>query len=392
MAIPSADFVSSPRGYAPILSIYLAKRFTVAVLLTLIGLAIFTYLVDSVELLRRVSDKGVPALTAMSMGLLKLPSLMQSMLYFAILLATLFYLYGLNRNAELIALRAAGLPARRFVLPALTVVVALGLTTLLVLNPVSATMLKRYERWEATIFPGTAQGLVTPGGSIWLKQNETDPGEKTAHEIFIYGDKISADGTTLTPATVFLFDAKTGSFQMRLDATVMKLKPGQWHMDSVFISRPTNMETNENISPDKLSFEPSLTLPTTLTARMLQNSFNPPGTLGVWELRDFIKTLKQAGFPTAEHEMMYQRTLALPALLVAMFILAVPLALRYGRNIGLGSIMGAGLGLGFAFYIFTDYVATFGLAGRLDVALAAWVPTAIASLLGMALMLQLREE
>ena len=65
--------------------------------------------------------------------------------------------------------------------------------------------------------------------------------------------------------------------------------------------------------------------------------------------------------------------------------------LAVGIMIGLAAL-GAGLGLGFAFYVFTDYVATFGLAGRLDVTLAAWVPTAIASLLGMALMLQLREE
>lgn len=361
--------------YSAILTGYTARRFTLYLVLTLAVLAAFIYLIDLIDLFSRASNKGLPTLLLMQMSLMKLPNLMQQLLPFAVLLATMVTLNQLNRASELVALRASGMPARRIMLGPLLVVLLAGVMALTILNPLAAAMLKRYERWEAEIFPGSAQGLVTAGGNIWLKQNNGN------QQIFIYGRKVSKSGQILENATVFVFSPQ-GDFTQRVDAATMQLLPGQWQLtNSMIMSLAGRIEHEDN-----------LVLPTTLTPQMIQSSFTPPATLSVWELGNFIDVLRQTGFPSSAHEMAYQRILAMPGLLIAMFLLGVPFALTFVRGRNLATAIGAGLGMGFGFYTFANLMATFGLAGRLDVSAAAWAPTAIAILLAFTLLLHFREE
>lgn len=363
------------RGYAPTLTGYMASRYAKSFIITLLVLGAFGYLMDVLEVLRATSSKDIQRIVALEMALMKWPALLIQMLPFAVLLSTLLTLYNMNRTYELVALRASGLPARRFLNGPLLVVLAAGLFGLFILNPLSATMLKRYERWYAEVFPGGTRGLVTSGGSIWLKQNEK------GHDVFIYGQKVADSGKELINVTVFDFGVQ-GDLVARVDGERMQLQRGYWEMQDVF-----------HLIPGKaVEWKARVTLPTTLTPAMIRSSFDPPGTLSVWQLGRFIDTLRANGFPSAQHEMTYQRLLAMPVLLIAMFLLGVPFALHFARLRGLGVVMGCGLGLGFGFYLFSNLVATYGTSGRMDVMLAAWLPAAIALLLAAALMLHLREE
>lgn len=366
---------SERRGYAPTLAWYLGGLWLNSVVLTVLALAAFIYLLDVVDLWRELAGKDVSTPTALSMSMAKVPDLIMQLLPFAVLLGSMMWLNQLNRRYELVALRAVGLPARRFLVGPVIACLLVGGMALAVGNPVSATLLKRYERWYEDVFPNTTKGLVTAGGSIWLRQNGT------MKDYFIYGQKVAARGDSLGQATVFVF-TKQGDFEQRLDAEEARLQPGLWRLRNVFSLTPNQAIKHYN----------ELLLPTTLTPEQIQASFNPPGTLDVWELRSFIKTLEKSGFPTSRHAMAYQQLLALPALCLAMLLLAVPFGLRYTRNRGLGVVLLAGLGMGFGFYLFGNVMAAYGLAGRLDVRLAAWLPAAMASLLAVALMLQLREE
>ena len=122
------------------------------------------------------------------------------------------------------------------------------------------------------------------------------------------------------------------------------------------------------------------------------SSFPPAGTLTIWEPGRFINVLREAGFPSSAHEMQYQKLWAMPALLLAMFWLAVPWGLRNIRGSSIWPLVAAGVGTGFGFYMLGNLFTTFGLAGRLNVLLAAWAPVAIAGLCATALLLAWREE
>lgn len=367
------------RGYSGTLGWYLASMWLRMVAMTLVALGSFIYLLDVVDLLREMSGRGVSAMQAVIMSLIKLPDLMLQLLPFAVLLASLIWVNRLNLRQELVALRASGLPARRIVLGPVVACLLVGAAALFVGNPVASTLLKRYENWRADVMPNSVKGIVTSGGNIWLRQDEMDNGKKRT--FFIYGKSVSPAGDSLGEATVFVFDGM-GDFLARLDAAQAVLMDGFWRLEDSFM-----------LSPQKrIVHEDAVTLPTKLTAEQIQSSFNPPGTLNIWELNSFINVLEKSGLPANRHAMALERLLALPLTCVAMLLLAVPFGLRFNRGRGMATVILSGLGLGFGFYLFGNFAAAYGMAGRLNPLLAAWLPATMALLLAAALLIHLREE
>jgi lipopolysaccharide export system permease protein len=236
-------------------------------------------------------------------------------------------------------------------------------------------MLKQYEHVHNDIFPGSTQGLVTNGGQIWLKQQEED------RDILIYAQNVTEQGHKLEKATLFVFN-KDGVFQTRVDAEKMFLTDEKWILSNIVKIKP-------GVPSEKYD---RYILPTTLKPEMIQNSFTSPNTLSVWEMGKFIKLLKDTGFPSQKHELYWHKLMASPALILAMFLLAAPFALHFSRNRSTGSILLLGLVFGFLFYFFTNLVSTQGLSGAINLAVAAWIPTAIAGFLGLSFFLHFREE
>lgn len=344
--------------------------------------ATLLYLLEMIELLRKVSDTANAPLVVMSMAAFKLPDILLQLLPFAMLIGTIVWLHRLNQRHELTAIKAAGLPARRFLTGPAIACVLVGLLALTVVNPLAAMFTKTYERWYAEAFPGSVRGLITNGGSAWLRQ--TDP--ESGRTYFLYGQNIQSSlqeaVTTLGPATIFIFQ-QNGGFLTRLEAQTATLEAGAWVLSE---ARLIGRGMQNSLQPS------TVRLPTKLTAEQLRDSFTPPATLNVWELGKFVQVLAATGFPSARHAMAYAKLLALPALGLAMFALAIPFGLRFTRHSTLARSIGLGVGLGFTFYLLGNFVAAYGLAGRLNPSLAAWLPVGVGLLVALALVIYLQED
>jgi len=369
------------RGYAPTLGWYLARRWLVAVGLTLTALGAFIALVNALEAMRSVADKAVSAADAALMSLLKLPDMLLQLLPFAVLIGTLMWLHRLASTQELTAIRASGLPVRRFMGSAVLSCVLLGLLAVAVANPVAATLLKRYERWQTNLNPAAAQGVLTPGGSLWLRQDIPPTTETAARSIFLYGATVRDQGRQVAPATMFVFDA-SNTLIGRFDAAQAALQPGQWRLEQVRLLRPGQPVANEKV----------VTLPTTLTPSQLAASLNPPATLNVWELQRLLGVLRANGWQAGPYAVAYSNLVALPLLCLALLLLAVPFGLQHRRAGGVLARVGLGLGLGFSFFVLRNWANAYAVAGRLEPWLAAAVPVAVGLLLAFFLMVWLREE
>jgi lipopolysaccharide export system permease protein len=364
------------RGVSPTLALYLGKRYLTSIFLTALVISTLVFILELVEISRKLGTKtGLEEGIGLKMVFLKMPDMVLQIVPFIILLGTLICFARLTKNQELTAIRACGLPARQFLVPPIVVCLAVGIFNVLAFNPLAATMLKQYEHIHNEIFPGSTQGLVTNGGQIWLKQREEN------EEILIYAQQVTENGHNLEQATLFLFDSR-GNFETRLDAKKMVLKEKEWLLTDVV--RITPGEPSEKTD--------SYILPTTLRPEMIQNSFTSPNTLSIWEMHKFIALLKSTGFPSQKHELYWHKLLASPALILSMFLLAAPFALHFSRSRSTGSILLLGLVFGFLFYFFTNLVSTQGLAGAINLAVAAWLPTVIAAFLGLSFFLHFREE
>ena len=93
-------------------------------------------LIDFVEISRGLgSDTDLSGLRILGLMLLKSPAVILQLLPFVFLFGTLAAFVSLNRRSELIAMRAAGVSAWRFVLPAAGAALVLGVLTVAVLGP-----------------------------------------------------------------------------------------------------------------------------------------------------------------------------------------------------------------------------------------------------------------
>jgi lipopolysaccharide export system permease protein len=125
----------SPRGWlgrVPILDRYLLQELLGPFLF---GVAAFTSVGLSVgvvfDLVRKVTEAGLPLTIAMQVFLLKMPSFIVLAFPMSILLASLMAYSRLSADSELVALRSCGVRSDRFILPAILLsLVVTGMTFL----------------------------------------------------------------------------------------------------------------------------------------------------------------------------------------------------------------------------------------------------------------------
>ena len=123
--------------------------------------------------------------------------------------------------------------------------------------------------------------------------------------------------------SVFRLDA-ADHLLSRVEADHATLRSGNWLLSGA-----------RTITPDHLPVRiGDMKLPTDLTARRVQESFQSPETLSVWALPGFIHLLENAGFSSVRHRLHFQSLLALPLLCGTMALWLPPASpcARHGKG------------------------------------------------------------
>lgn len=357
------------------LGVYVARVTLANVLTVAVGFLVLAFVIDLVEQLRATAGRGVPLWTAVELAACHVPGLMERLWPFAVLFGAMLAFWRLNRASELVVVRAAGVSAWQFLLPAALAVAALGAFLVTTINPVAAALTARYERLEAQVLDGDAEVLMVFPNGIWLRQALGDG------SAILNAQRVEAvEPLSLQNVVVFEYDAQ-GRFVARLDAPTAVLADGRWQLDGVLRSDGTVLEQAVG----------RVELPTRLDADSVRRSFRNPTTLSFWDLPGYIRILGELGFSAREHEVHWYALLATPAFFAAMLLTGVSVTLRFQRRGGLGLLVLLGLASGFAFFVLVDVVKALGVSGQLPTQLAAFAPSAVALLLGSAVLFQLED-
>ncbi len=341
-----------------------------------VGLAVVSsviLLVDLVELSRTLGgrgDVGFPRLLGLT--LLKSPSIILLLLPFVFLFGSMGAYVSLNRRGELIALRAAGVSAWRFVLPAAGAAAVVGIVVVGLVNPAAAALNGRFEDEKAALENGAASGSRS---EIWLRQ-----GSGGSQMVIHARSRDTARGQMrLKGVSIFIQSVgESGEldFTRRIEAEEALLTPGYWRLSRVREVRPGA----ESIRSETLA------LPSTLDRRSAMEKFVPPGAVASWDLPATIRSAELAGYSSSAYRLRLQQLLATPLLLAAMTLLAAASSLRLLRLGDLAAVAGAGVALGFAFFFFNQFCGAMGATDVIPVELAAWAPAVIALLSGVTLL------
>jgi lipopolysaccharide export system permease protein len=336
---------------------YIVARVFGGVLIALIAVLACILLIDLVEQMRDVgarADISIPE--ALRLTLLKTPMLIEQTLPFIMLAGSMMAIIGLNRASELVAMRAAGVSAWRFLMPSAFVGIALGVLAVTALNPLGAYL---YQQFENEKEDALSERIASPGDNgVWIRQGDEDG------QVVIHADGVDASGTRLRGATFMFFEVQQDAlrFTRRIHAAGAELKPGFWQLTDLVEATPGGRPVRQT----------HLAIPTTLDATELINRFVNPATLSFWALPTFIREAREAGFAPTRYELKWQALLAYPLLLATMAGLGAAFSLQLQRLGNLARWGAAGVGIGLFLFFYSQLAGAFAMTQSVPAAVAAW--------------------
>lgn len=352
---------------------YVLARMVGAVGVTLAVISSMILLVQFVDLSRTLGVRAdVSAGDIFGLTLLKTPAVIEILLPFVFLGGGIGAFVGLNRRSELVAMRAAGVSAWRFISPAALAAFAAGILTVVAVNPLSAALSARFEADRARI---TANYLGDIPKDIWLRQGD----ERTQMVIHARSRDTVGGAVRLHGVSLYVYQKnKAGQpeFKRRLEAVEAVLRPGFWQLKDV----------REAGAGESSVRSDSLSIRSTLDSEAAVERFASPEAIAFWRLPAAIKLTEDSGFSASGYRLRFEQLLATPVMFAAMTVLAAAFSLRLVRLGGLAGLAGAGVGLGFVVFFFNQFSGALGRADIIPLFAAAWAPALVALLSGLTLL------
>jgi len=335
-------------------------------------IAALIMLIDFVEISRGVgSDVDLSGVRILGLMLLKSPQVIIQLLPFVFLFGTLAAFVGLNRRSELIAMRAAGVSAWRFVLPAAGAALMLGVITVAALGPLAASADGLFQRERARLSGSAAGAEASP--TVWIREGDD------TRQMVIRAQRQDRSNARLLDVTFFIYtnDAeRMRTFSERIDATSASLSNGSWRLvDAV----------GAEIGQRAVGYA-TLDLPSSLADEEAFERFARPQATSFWSLPAQVDRVEAAGFSSTAYRLRLQQLLATPLMFAAMSILAAAFSLRLVRLGDLARMSVAAVILGFGFFFVNQAASAFGSAEVIPPWLAAWLPPLLTALAAFTLL------
>ncbi len=329
------------------------------------------FLIEYVSISKNLGAKAdVSGLSVIGLMLEKSPGSILVLLPFAFLFGSLFAFVNLNRRSELIAMRAAGVSAWRFVTPAAILAFAFGLMTIGVFNPVASRLSDHYDKVVGQI---SHDADVKDMGAIYLRQGEG------SQQIVIRAESQDKVIGHLKGVTFWVYDIDAKQvpvFRKRIDAQEATLRAGFWQLKN---AREASVE-----GPAVPAYD-VLTIPSNLDPQKAFKKYASTQAVPFWRLPGLINQNRISGFSTAMYELKLHQLLSTPLMFAAMTALGAVFSLRLMRLGGMTGLVISGISLGFVIFFVNQLFSSMGKAGVIPIFLAGWSPAVLAMLAAMTL-------
>ena len=333
----------------------------------IMGVLVFTSIIFAsdtfITLIKQISKYGIPFKIAFLIIILHLPSVFVMTIPMGVLLSTVMTLNGLSLSSEITVMRACGIGLNRIAKPIFIFAIVMSLVSFFINETVVPIMTK--QSTDLALYAFGQKNIPEGKENFTFKEVKSGGNLK---RLFYVGD--CTDGT-LHNITV-LDASKEGTIQI-LQAREGKTSPMGWNFQHGAIYTITD---NGRTLDTTLFNDSNIMFGMDLSKEMEKNQANE---------RNFIQLAK---FITKENcpELridLYDK-IALPLTTIVLVLIGVPLAItpprvRYNRGF-LFSIL-----IIFAYYLIRALSISFGEAGTLIPALAAFMPNIILTIIGIGL-------
>ncbi len=358
------------------LDLYIFRQSLFGLLIAVAGVAISIVMVDLVEQLRAVSGiKDAGFGTASYFTLLRLPGLIEQTIPITILISALVTFTSLSRKSEIIAMRAAGISAWRFLAPLGTLAVLLALSVIFIIGPLASKLNKQYTL-EKNILTSSLQSV---GPDKIINSWFNIPVENGQMIINSQKETKTVAGRNFESPIILVYGNKGLNFLERLDAKNAIITKDKVIVSDAIISR----------AGEAASFEAKRLYP--ITDIISQNQNLEPRDLSFWQLPGAADAAQKSQSTPEKFWLRFYRLFALPFMLLAMALFAGVMSIGLDRSGGKGRAIVIALVGGMIMFFSGDLTGILAVSGALQPYIAGLGPAAIALSLTL-LLLSFRED
>ncbi len=339
----------------------ISRMIVLRFLAIIIGLSLFVLSLEVVAYSREITAIGEGStLSVLHYILLRAPNVISTFLPMCLLLAILLAITELSYRNELTAIWAMGISPFRIIAMLAPMALLAGVLHVVLLDRAVPAAAPTLRDWGIGDY-GQKKLNLSENDPLWLRSG-TD---------IMRAAGASDDSRILSNVVIFKRDEK-GLLLQQIFADRAERKQDQWHLAGVTIY------DRENMPPRRMA---TALYGGDMRPALAGTRSGDPEELTSGELRYFSANDGFGIRPAYVYETALQRRIT-PALVpLIMMALCIPLAARFRRGGGLGMLFAAGVGLGFAFFVFDGFSQSFGELGLIPPWMAAWTPLFVFTLI-----------
>jgi LPS export ABC transporter permease LptG/LPS export ABC transporter permease LptF len=372
---------SRSRGIVPrILDEYIVREFLGMFLLILAGFVLLMIVFTFFDLVGDILRNHI-ALGIVGDYLLNLtPSMLYQIAPLAVLIAALVTFGVLNRNSEIIAMKATGISLYRLVVPVVLIAVCLAVG-LFLFDQFYLPQANRKQESLRNVIKGRPPQTYLHPEQKWMFGPQPPAGEPGC---IYYYEFFDADSNEFANLSIFEFDPATFQLTRRIFS-----KRVVWDSDEhawLFQNGWSRDIQGANVTAFRAFLETSFPElhpgPDYFKKEDLQSQ-----EMNFRQLDRYIRDLRQSGFDTKRLSVALWHKLAYPLIAVVMAVLAIPFALSMGRR---GSLTGVAVAIAvaLAYWVVDGLFGAMGNVNYLPAGIAAWSSDILFGLAGGYLLLR----
>jgi len=341
---------------------------------SLFGLSAFTLIFVATQILaigRLVSEEHASLFAAIEYFLWDMPQFLLYVIPMAMLLGTLLAMQRLSGDSEITALKAGGVSLGRITVPFATV----GLIVSVLSLGVQEILVPLANDRAAYIREAVIKHLSLAAGNLSAVTQLPGGGKQVT-----IGGALDAQTEALLNVTVLRYDRDQRLLEMIVSDRATFDGSTTWTFENATTYQFTNGDVSGTLVSPRLQVDIG-ERPNQVAERT--SSVSDPENLSRAEIREALAGTGLSDVQRRSFTATYAAKLARPFAALVFVLIAVPLGLRRVRGGGTGTGFGLAVGIVFVYYVIATMCLSLGALSYWLAGIAAWMPNALFSLIGL---------
>jgi LPS export ABC transporter permease LptG/LPS export ABC transporter permease LptF len=369
----------SRHAFPRILDEYVVREFVNTFLLVLAAFVLLTFVFTFFELVGDIIRNHISLITVGDYLVNLTPSMLYQIAPLAVLIAALVVFGVLNRNSEIVAMKATGISLYRLVVPIVSIAFILAISLFLFDQYYLPQANRKQEALRNIIKGRPPQTYLHPEQKWIFGQPKT--GEPARIFYYQFFDPVRTEFANLS---VFEFNPSSFALTRRIFAgrAVWDQNSNSWKFENGWVRDIDGANVSDYRTYLSTAFAEVHEPPDYFEKEDLQSQ-----EMNFVQLDRYVRDLQQSGFDTMRLRVALWHKLAYPLVAVVMAMLAIPFALSMGRR---GSLSGIAIAIAvaLAFWVVDGLFGAMGYVNYLPAAMAAWSSDILFGLVGGYLLLR----